>query len=114
MLLKERTLNGATVIDVFGTLNATHPQRLKDLVSKVVRRGEKHIVLNLRGLEHSDSAGLGELVACYTRATDSDATIALADAKPRIRELLAVTNLLTIFNVFDCEADAIRSFAVAA
>jgi anti-sigma B factor antagonist len=80
----------------------------------MVRGGETRIVVNLREVNYIDSGGLGLLVACYTRASRADATIVLATPSSRIYELLLVTNLITIFDIFDSEAEAIASFAVAA
>ena len=114
MHVRERWSKGVAIVDLAGTLTCLHPNALKDAVSKLVRRGEKHIVLNLRDVTYVDSGGLGLLVSCYTRATNAEATIALANASPRVYELLSVTNVLTIFDLFDSEAEAAASFAAAA
>ena len=114
MRVRERWFNGVAVIDVAGALSGAYPSPLKDAVCRMVRKGETRIIINLRGVAHVDSAGLGLLVACYTRATRADATIVLADATPRLYELLSMTKLLSIFDIFDTESEAIASFAVAA
>lgn len=114
MRVAERWFNGVAVIDLTGTLTGEHPSPLKDAVCRMVRSGETHIVVNLRDVRSIDSGGLGLLVSCYTRATRADATIVLANASARIYELLLVTNLISIFDVFDSEPEAIASFAVAA
>jgi anti-sigma B factor antagonist len=114
MRVGERWVNGVAVIDVAGAITAAYPSPLKDLVCKLVRRGDAGIVVNLRDVAYIDSSGLGLLVSCYTRATRGEVTIVLANASPRVYELLAVTNLLTIFDIYDSEADALASFAVAA
>jgi anti-sigma B factor antagonist len=114
MHVRERLSKGVAFIDISGTITCLYPNALKDAVSKLVRRGQKSIVLNLRDVTYVDSAGLGLLVSCYTRATHADATIALANASPRVYELLLVTNVLTIFDLFDSEAEAAASFAAAA
>lgn len=114
MQLRERWMNGVAVVDVAGSVTGGHPSPLKEGVGKLVRLGVRRIILNLREVTYLDSAGLGELVSCYTRATHNDATIVLANADQRVRDLLEMTNLLTIFDIFDSEADAIASFAVAA
>ena len=114
MRASERWFNGVAVIDLSGTLTGAYPSPLKDAVCRMVRGGETRIVVNLREVSYIDSGGLGLLVACYTRASRADATIVLANPSPRIYELLLVTNLITIFDIFDSEAEAIASFAVAA
>ena len=110
MQFGERRLNGVTVVDVAGTLTSENPGRLREKVAQLVRRGEKHLVLNLHGLTYVDSAGLGELVSCYTRVTRVEGKIALANAQQRVQDLLEMTNLLTIFESFDSEAAATASF----
>ena len=114
MRVGERWFNGVAVIDVAGALTASCPNLLKNAVCRMVRGGESRIVINLREVPSIDSGGLGLLVACYTRATRAEATIVLAAPSPRIYELLAITNLISIFDVFDSDAEAIASFAVAA
>ena len=114
MRVRERLFNGVAVIELVGALSGTYPCPLKEAVCRLVRRGESRIIVNLRDAEGIDSAGLGLLVACYTRATRADAAIVLAEVSPRIYELLCVTNLLSIFEVYDTESEAIASFAVAA
>ena len=72
-------------------------------------------MLNLQGVTYVDSAGLGVLrVVLHTRATHADPTIALANASPRVYGVLSVTNLLTIFDLFDSESEATASLAPAA
>ena len=114
MRVGERWVNGVAIIDVAGAVTGSYPSPLKDVVCKLVRRGDANIVVNLQDVAYIDSAGLGLLVSCYTRASRGDATIVLASPRPRICELLAVTNLLTIFDVYDSEAEALASFPVAA
>jgi anti-sigma B factor antagonist len=114
MRVRERYFNGVAVIEVTGALTGAYPSPLKESVCRVVRRGELRIIVNLRDVNAIDSAGLGLLVASYTRATRADAAIVLTEVSPRLYELLGVTNLLSIFEVFDTESEAIASFAVAA
>lgn len=111
MLVTERILNGVAVLDVVGTLTGSEQGRVKKSVTNLVIRGDKRIVLNLRGLTFIDSVGLGELVSCYTRATRADATIALANVDPRVHYLLEVTKVLILFDTFDSEAAAAAGFA---
>lgn len=109
MQLGERQVNGITIVDVAGTLTAADPGRLREKVAQRVRRGEKHIVLNLQDLIYVDSAGLGELVACYTRIARAEGKIVLANTRGRVHDLLQMTNLLALFPSFDSEAAALAS-----
>jgi len=104
-----------TILDLDGKMTLlNHPGRVKDTVTRLIFRGRKNIVLNLENVTYVDSCGLGELVSCYTTASGHSATVKLANAERRIQDLLVLTRLLTIFDCYESEADAIASFAVAA
>ncbi len=108
--LSTRDVNGVTVIDcngriVFGEESAL----LRDTVKKMV--GEKsQLVLNLAGITYIDSGGLGTLVALYTTAHNAGGSVKLANLTQRVGDLLQVTKLLTVFEVFDSEQKAVESF----
>lgn len=114
MRISERRVGDVTVVDLTGKLTLTDdPGMVKDVVSSLVYRGQKQVVLNLRGISYIDSSGLGELVACHLTATRTGGAIKLAHAAPRVLDLLVLTKLLTIFEAHDSEEDAIMSFAGA-
>jgi anti-sigma B factor antagonist len=94
---------------VFGEESAS----LRDTVKKLLT-SNKRIVLNLAEITYIDSGGLGTLVALYITARNSGAAIKLANLTPRVGDLLQVTKLLTVFEVFDSEEKAIDSFRKAA
>ena len=85
-------------------------EQVKDLVAK----GKKQIVLNLAGVTYIDSGGLGTLVGLYTTARNAGGSIKLASLTPRVGDLLQVTKLLTVFDVYDTEDKAIKAFGKAA
>ncbi len=115
MQVSERVLNGVTVLDVSGRLTMNdNPGRLKAKVSSLVLKGELQIVLNLGALSYIDSAGLGELVSCYTRTSKVGAMVKLANPSTRVYETLVLTRLVTIFDVYESEAAAVGSFGVLA
>jgi anti-sigma B factor antagonist len=108
--MSTRTLNGAMLIDcagrvVFGEESAA----LRETVKKIVAQNP-NIVLNLKEVNFIDSGGLGTLVSLYTTARNAGGTVKLARLSQRIGDLLQVTKLLTIFEVFDDEEEAARSF----
>jgi anti-sigma B factor antagonist len=108
--LNTRTIEGITVVDcngriVFGEESAL----LRDTVKKLIGENNQ-LVLNLAGISYIDSGGLGTLVALYTTAHNAGGAIKLANLTPRVGDLLQVTKLVTIFEVFDSEQEAIDSF----
>ncbi len=76
---------------------------IRNTVRNLVQSGEKKIVLNLANVTYIDSSGVGELVSTYTTVTNHGGKLALLNLTKRIRDLLAITKLLTVFEVFDNE-----------
>jgi anti-sigma B factor antagonist len=109
--LNTRNLNdGIVIVDcagriVFGEESSALRERVKSLVSSGSR-----IVLNLGEVTYIDSGGLGTLVALYTTARNAGASIKLASLTKRVGDLLQVTKLLTVFDVYDSEEAAVESF----
>jgi anti-sigma B factor antagonist len=108
--MSTRTLEGALVVDcsgrlVFGEESAS----LRDMVKKLIAQ-KPEIVMNLREVNYIDSGGLGTLVSLFTTARNAGGAVKLASLSQRVGDLLQVTKLLTIFEVFDNEEAAARSF----
>src|SRR5580692_5748625 len=108
--MSTRSLDGVMVVDcsgrvVFGEESAS----LRDTVKMLLVQSPK-IVMNLREVNHIDSGGLGTLVSLYTTARNAGGALKLARLTQRVGDLLQVTKLLTIFEVFDDEEAAARSF----
>jgi anti-sigma B factor antagonist len=113
MLLRmsTRTVDGAMVVDcsgrlVFGEESAS----LRDTVKKLIAQSP-NIVLNMYEVNHIDSGGLGTLVSLYTTARNAGGAVKLARLSQRVGDLLQITKLLTIFEVFDDEEKAAKSFS---
>jgi anti-sigma B factor antagonist len=106
-----RTLNdGIVVIDCIGRIVfGEETSELRDRVRGLVSPGAR-IVLNLREVTYIDSGGLGTLVALYTSARNGGASIKLANLTKRVGDLLQVTKLLTVFEVYETEDEAVQSF----
>lgn len=108
--LNVRTLNdGIAIVDcagriVFGEESSQLRERVKALISQGAR-----IVLNLREVTYIDSGGLGTLVSLYTTAQNAGASIKLANLTQRVGDLLQVTKLLTVFDVYETEEEAVQS-----
>ena len=110
--LTTRQVGDVTVIDVAGRItlgegSAALRESMKDLVTK----GQKKILLNLGEVSYIDSSGIGELVSGFTTVTNSGGNLKLLNLNKRVKDLLQITKLYTVFEVHEDEAAAIRSFA---
>ncbi len=108
--ISTRTMDGILIVDcagriVFGEESAI----LRDTVRKLISQNSR-LVLNLSGISYIDSGGLGTLVSLYTTAHNAGGTVKLANLTQRVGDLLQVTKLLTIFEVFESEEKAVQSF----
>ena len=112
--LNTRTVNGVTIVDCNGRIVfGEESGLLRDTVKKLLAQ-TSHVVLNLAGISYIDSGGLGTLVALYTTAQNAGGAIKLANLTQRVGDLLQVTKLLTVFEVYDSEQKALQSFGKAA
>ena len=112
MQIAERSVGNVKVLDLSGqiTLAKGDDQLLKDKVNSLVHQGNKRILVNLANVTHMDSAGLGELVGAYTTVTKSGGSMKLVNLTKRLHDLLSITKLLTVFDTFDSEAEALKAF----
>ena len=112
MQIHQRSAGDVTIIDLSGKLTLGEgDELLRDKVNSLVQHGHKKLVLNLAGVPYIDSAGLGEIVRTYTTVSRQGGALKLLSLTKRIQDLLAITKLLTIFETFDTEADAVKSFS---
>lgn len=103
---------GVSVIAAQGRLTlGGETQQLREAVKKVLAGGQRRLVLDLGKLDYIDSSGLGTLVGLHTTAASCNAHIKLIQVTGRLQELMVVTKLLTVFDIYDNEAAAIASFA---
>ena len=112
MQIAERSVGNVKVLDLSGqiTLAKGDDQLLKDKVNSLVHQGNKRILVNLANVTHMDSAGLGELVGAYTTVTKSGGSMKLVNLTKRLQDLLSITKLLTVFDTFDSEPEAVKAF----
>ena len=115
MQLEQRIVGQVTVVKVTGdiTLNKGGDVLLKDKVQSLIQQGQKDILLDLSGVSYVDSAGLGELVQAYATTKNRGGALKLLSVTKRLKDLLVVTKLLTVFDTFEAEADALASFGSA-
>ena len=114
MQIEERSAGDVTVLDLKGKMTLGEgDELLKDKINSLLHQGRKKVVLNLEGVPYIDSAGLGEIVRTYTTISREGGSMKLLNLTKRITDLLSITKLLTVFETYDNEADAVRSFASA-
>jgi len=111
MKFKTRQVDGVTVLDLSGRITLGEGSvTLRDAVRDVVAKGSKNILLNLGGVDYIDSSGLGELVRAYTSVKNAGGTLKLLQLTKKVKDLLQITKLYTVFDVEDDEATAIASY----
>jgi anti-sigma B factor antagonist len=111
MKIDERSAGNVKILDISGQIKFTQGDEvLKDKIHSVVHQGHTQILVNLAGVDYVDSAGLGELVGGYTTVTKAGGKMKLLNVTRRMRDLLSATKLLTVFDTFDDEQEAVKSF----
>ena len=112
MHISERAVGDVMIVDVSGkiTLGDGGDIVLKDKMQSLVHQGKKKVLLNLADVSYVDSAGLGEIVQAYATMNKNGGALKLVNTTKRIKELLSITKLLTVFECHDSEADGLKSF----
>jgi anti-sigma B factor antagonist len=114
MTIEQRMVGSVAVLDLNGRLVLGEGDRLlKDKVNSLIFQEQKQIVLNLGGVSYMDSAGLGELVAAHAAVSKAGGKIKVINLTKRVSDLLSITKVLTIFDVYDSEAEALKSLSPA-
>jgi anti-sigma B factor antagonist len=112
MQIEERVVGDVTILDLKGKITLGEgDEALKDKINSLILQGRKKILLNLEGVPYIDSAGLGEIVRTYTSVSRQGGQLKLVNLTKRITDLLMITKLLTVFETFDTEADALKSYS---
>jgi anti-sigma B factor antagonist len=110
--LNTRQVGDVSVVDVAGRITLGEgSSALRDLMRELVGKGQKKILLNLGEVSYIDSSGIGELVSGFTTVTNSGGQLKLLNLNKRVKDLLQITKLYTVFDVHEDEAGAVRSFA---
>ena len=112
MHISERTVDDVVIVDVSGkvTLGDGGDVLLRDKMRSLIQQEHKKVLLNLGDVSYVDSAGLGEIVQSYATVTKNGGTLKLLNVTKRIKDLLSITKLLTVFECHDSEAEALKSF----
>jgi anti-sigma B factor antagonist len=111
MVIEERVIGDVTVLDLKGKMTLGEgDELLKDKINSLIHQGQKKLLLNLESVPYIDSAGLGEIVRTYTTVSRQGGNLKLVNLTKRITDLLSITKLLTVFETFDAEGEAVQSF----
>ena len=112
MHIEEKMNGDVTVMTVTGdiTLNQGGDVLLKDKVQSLLQQGRQKLVLDLGAVSYVDSAGLGQLVQIHATTKSKGGSLRLANVTKRLKDLLVVTKLVTVFDSYDSEAAAVASF----
>jgi anti-sigma B factor antagonist len=112
MQIEERVDGTVTILDLKGKITlGDGDEALKDKVNSLVQQGRTRILLNFADVPYIDSAGLGEIVRTYTTVSRQGGQLKLVNLTKRITDLLSITKLLTVFETFDSERDALQSYS---
>jgi anti-sigma B factor antagonist len=116
MQLEEHVTGDVAIVRVTGdiTLNKGGDVLLKDKVQSLLQQGHRQLLLDLGGVSYVDSAGLGQLVQAYATTKNRGGSLKLLNVTKRLQDLLVVTKLLTVFDTYDTEREALASFGGAA
>ena len=110
MLLKTRRLDDVVILDLSGRITIGEGTlMLRDTLQKLLADGDRKFVVNLEAVDYIDSSGLGELVSGFTTVRNQNGQLKLLNLTRRVRDLLQITKLLTVFESFDNETEAIKS-----
>ncbi len=111
MQIEERQAGEVMILDLKGKITLGEGDEvLKDKINSLILQNKKRILLNLADVPYIDSAGLGEIVRTYTTVSRQGGQLKLVNLTKRITDLLMITKLLTVFETFDVEQDAIKSY----
>jgi anti-sigma B factor antagonist len=111
MQIEERKVGDVTIVDLKGKMTlGDGDEALRNKINALLQTGAKKMVLNLGEVPYIDSAGLGEIVRTYTTVSRQGGALKLLNLTKRIQDLLAITKLLTVFETFDSEGEAVKSF----
>ncbi|WP_414515852.1 STAS domain-containing protein [Nostoc sp. PCC 9305] len=111
MSIETRTVKDVTILDVKGKVTIGQGDlTLRESISSALANGAKKILLNLSGVTTIDSSGIGELVSGYTTTNNQGGKLKLTNLPPKVNDILTITQLITVFETYDSETEALESF----
>ncbi len=109
--IRERMVGDVVILDLIGKVTIGEGSvQLRDTVSRLLEAGRNRIILNLGGVSYVDSSGIGELVSRYTTTKNTGGRLKLLNLPKKIKDLLMITKLLTVFEIYEDEEAALNSF----
>ena len=112
MEVKKRDKGNVTILDLKGKITIGAGEiALRNAVQDVINAGVKNVILNMKDVTTIDSSGVGELVSAYTTSTNRGAALKLANLPAKVQDILVITQLITVFDVFDSEDEAVACFS---
>ena len=112
LTIASREVDGVTVLDLNGRITLGEGSvQLREAIRDLISKGLKNVLLNMGDVNYIDSSGLGELVSAYTAVKNAGGELKLLNLTSKVRDLLVITKLVTVFDVKDDEAAAVASFA---
>ncbi|HMO79614.1 MAG TPA: STAS domain-containing protein [Pyrinomonadaceae bacterium] len=109
--ISERQAGDVTILDLEGKVTIGEGSvALRNAIRRLLGEGKNKILLNLGSVGYIDSSGIGELVSSFTAVNKEGGVLKLLNLTQKIQDLLAITKLLTVFEVFENEAEALASF----
>jgi anti-sigma B factor antagonist len=110
MVLNPRRLDDVVILDLSGRITMGEGTLiLRDRIQKLLAAGDRKFLLNLADVDYIDSSGLGELVTSFTTVRNQEGQLKLLNLTRRVQDLLQITKLLTVFEVFNDEAEALKT-----
>jgi anti-sigma B factor antagonist len=111
MKTNQREVGGVVILELRGQLTMGEGDiELRDAIAKLVEAGKKSILIDLGRVTYLDSAGLGELIRCYTTVSNRQGKLKLLNLTKKTKDLLTITKLITVFDSFEDEKEAVASF----
>ena len=111
MKATSRDVNGVEIIKLEGKITiGSGDSQLREVIGNALNSGKNKVLLDMSGVTTIDSSGIGELVGSYTTVTNRGGTLKLLHLPAKLNELLHVTQLITVFEVYENEQEALKSF----
>jgi anti-sigma B factor antagonist len=111
LAIASREVDGVTVLELSGRITLGEGSvQLRDAIRDAIAKGQRNILVDLGEVNYIDSSGLGELVSAYTTARNQGAKLKLLKLTKKVHDLLQLTKLYTVFDIYDDEASAIASY----
>ena len=112
MDVNKRQAGDVTILDLKGKITiGVGDVQLRNAVQEVMNGGASKVLINMAGVSTIDSSGIGELVSAYTTATNRGAKLKLINLPAKVSDILTITQLITVFDVYDSEEEGIKAFS---